>query len=261
MPDKYSDTASVIVVGGGPVGLTAAIALAEGGVSAILVGKRPGKQDNRTTALLASSVKALGVLGVWELCGTRAAPLKTMRIVDATGRLWRAPEVTFESAEIGLDAFGYNIENSHLIAALEQRARSLPKLRLVTDEVLRVTADSNGVTLLLKDDGTMHAPLAIGADGRGSSCRRAAGIAIDERRYPQAALTICLRHSRPHHASSTEFHTPTGPFTLVPLPGDRSSLVWVLDPAEADQLAVLDDAELAAKIEHASHTIHGKIED
>jgi 2-octaprenyl-6-methoxyphenol hydroxylase len=260
MPDKYSDSASAIVVGSGPAGLTAAISLAEGGVPTILVGKRPEKPDNRTTALLAGSVTALETLGVWQLCGAQAAPLRTMRIVDDTGRLWRAPEVKFEAREIDLDAFGYNIENGHLISALEQRARSLPGLRLIEDEVLNVRADDNAATLFLKSSGTLSAPLTIGADGRGSRCRSAAGIELDERRYPQVALTMCLKHSRPHHATSTEFHTSTGPFTLVPLPGDRSSLVWVLDPTGADQLALIDDAELAGKIEHASHSILGKIE-
>ena len=93
MPDKYGDggKAAAVVVGGGPAGLTAAIALAEGGISTVLGGKRPDRPDNRTTALLAGSVAALQTLGVWELCEAQAAPLRVMRIVDDTGRLWRAP--------------------------------------------------------------------------------------------------------------------------------------------------------------------------
>lgn len=259
MPDKYDDRAAAVVVGGGPAGLTAAIALAEGGVPTVLVGKRPAKPDNRTTALLADSVIALETLGVWELCAPQAAPLKVMRIVDDTGRLWRAPEVKFAATEIDLDAFGYNIENRHLVAALEQRARSLPGLRLVEDEVLSVVPDGNAVTIGFKDGGTLQASVVVGADGRKSMCRDAAGIGIDERSYPQVAITVCLKHSRPHNHTSTEFHTPSGPFTLVPLPGNRSSLVWVLDPADADDLAALDDAEFDDEIERASHSILGKI--
>lgn len=260
MPDKNSASAEAIVVGGGPAGLTAAIALAGGGIATILAGKRPAKPDNRTTALLAGSVTALETLGIWGGCAAQAAPLKTMRIVDDTGRLWRAPEVKFEAREIDLDAFGYNIENRHLIDALEHRAHSLPKLRLVEDEVASVVPASDAVIVSLKSGGTLRAPLTIGADGRKSMCRAAAGIKIEERTYPQVALTICLKHSRLHHDTSTEFHTPTGPFTLVPLPGNRSSLVWVLDPAVADEHATLDDVELASEIERASHSILGKIE-
>lgn len=254
MPDKYG----AIVVGGGPAGLTAAIALAQGGIRTVLAGKRPARTDNRTTALLAGSVTALETLGVWGLCEGQAAPLRVMRIVDDTGRLWRAPEVKFDAGEIDLDAFGYNIENRHLVDALETRARALPALRLIDDDVLAVTPDDGGVTVTLKAE-TLRAPLAIGADGRRSLCREAAGIGLDERSYPQVALTVSLSHSRPHRDASTEFHTPSGPFTLVPLPGDRSSLVWVLDPADAADLAALDDNELSAEIERAAHSILGKM--
>lgn len=261
MPDKNSVSAGAIVVGGGPAGLTAAVALAAGGISTVLVGKRPPTPDNRTTALLAGSVTALETLGVWGRCAAQAAPLRTMRIVDDTGRLWRAPEIKFEANEIDLDAFGYNIENRHLIEALEHRAHALSNLRLIEDEVTSVVSAGDEVIVSLDEGGgTLRAPLTIGADGRNSMCRGAAGIKIEERAYPQVALTTCLKHSRPHHDTSTEFHTPTGPFTLVPLPGDRSSLVWVLGPAAADERAALDDVALAAEIERASHSILGKIE-
>ncbi len=263
MPDKYGSSGekpAAIVVGGGPAGLTAAIMLAQAGIATVLVGKRSERPDNRTTALFVGSVTALSTLGVWPLCVAQAAPLKVMRIVDDTGRLWRAPEVKFAADEIDLEAFGYNIENRHLVAALEQRARALPALRLVEDEVRELAPGAETVAITLASGDTLHVPLVIGADGRRSLCRAAAGIGMDERKYRQVALTVCLRHGRPHRDASTEFHTPSGPFTLVPLPGMRSSLVWVLDPDEAEEIAALDDADLSAEIERASHSILGKIE-
>jgi 2-octaprenyl-6-methoxyphenol hydroxylase len=99
----------------------------------------------------------------------------------------------------------------------------------------------------------------IGADGRRSLCRTAAGIESDSHRYPQTALTFNLSHTRPHHDTSTEFHTESGPFTLVPLPGERSSLVCVVNPGDAERIAALDDSGLNAEIERRSHSLLGKI--
>jgi 2-octaprenyl-6-methoxyphenol hydroxylase len=254
-----TDRTEAIIVGGGPAGLTAAVALASAGVPTALVGRKPLSADNRTTALLASSVSALDILGVWPNCRGHVAPLRRLRIVDDTGRLWRAPEVAFSCEEIGLEAFGYNIENRHLVAALEQRAAELPLLRLIDDDVLRVTAAADHVLVETKNTGAFTAPLAIGADGRRSLCRAAAPIDTSERRTPQTALTVCFGHSRQHNDTSTEFHTVTGQFTLVPLPGKRSSLVWVLRPGKAQAMAALDDAELSAEIERAAHSILGKV--
>ena len=105
-----------------------------------------------------------------------------------------------------------------------------------------------------------NAKLAIGADGARSVCRAAAGITTRRRAYPQTALTFNLGHRRPHHDTSTEFHTETGPFTLVPLPGRRSSLVFVVDPAEVAGLAALSDTDMAEEIERRSHSILGRVE-
>jgi len=103
-------------------------------------------------------------------------------------------------------------------------------------------------------------PGQVGADGRKSLCRQAAGIATDRRDYPQSALTLNLAHARPHNGISTEFHTESGPFTLVPLPGLRSSLVCVTEPDEAERLAALDAAALSAEIERRAHSILGKVQ-
>jgi 2-octaprenyl-6-methoxyphenol hydroxylase len=251
-------TVEVAIVGGGPAGLTAAIALAEAGIETALIARRPAP-DHRTTALLASSVTALNTLGVWDGCAAEAAPLRVMRIVDATARLIRAPEVCFAAAEIGLDTFGHNIENRHLMAALDARAEKLASLTRIEDEAQAVETTDSGVTVSLKSGNRIAARLVIGADGRRSLCRTAAGIESDGRAYPQTALTFNLAHTRPHHDTSTEFHTESGPFTLVPLPGKRSSLVCVVEPAEAARIAALDDGGLNDEIERRSHSILGKV--
>jgi 2-octaprenyl-6-methoxyphenol hydroxylase len=252
-----SDTfgAQVAVVGGGPAGLVAAIALATAGVDTLLIAP-PAEPDHRTTALLAGSVTALETLGVWPACVVHAAPLRKIRLIDDTQRLIRAPEVLFAAAEIGLDAFGHNIENRHLIAALEAHVCAL-KLPRIAGAALSVASDPGGVTIKYAG-GEARVKLVIGADGRRSLCRAAAGIGTNSRRtYPQTALTLNLAHARPHDDTSTEFHTESGPFTLVPLPGRRSSLVCVLDPAQAAELAAMNDTELSHEIERRAHSLLG----
>ncbi len=252
-------TAEVVVVGGGPAGLTAAIALAATGVETVLVHRAP-LPDHRTTALLSGSVAALTALGVWARCREHAAPLRVMRIVDGTARLLRAPEVAFDASEIGLEAFGYNIENRHLLAALAARSRELAALTPVAADAQAVEIGEDGVAVRCSDGSIISARLAVGADGRRSLCRIAAGIETDRHSYPQVALTCNLAHGRPHRDTSTEFHTEAGPFTLVPLPGRRSSLVFVTNPLEAPVLAALSDDDLSEEIERRSHSILGKIE-
>jgi 2-octaprenyl-6-methoxyphenol hydroxylase len=248
----------VAVIGAGPAGLTAAVALAGAGQPTTLVAGRP-KPDNRTTALLASSITALDTIGVWCGCRPSAAPLRTLRIVDCTRRLWRAPEIKFSASEIGLEAFGWNIENRHLVAALAARARALPNLLWIDDAACSIVPADQSVTVALTCGDKIVASLVVGADGQNSLCREAARIDTIGWSYPQTALTLNLGHTRPHHDASTEFHTESGPFTFVPLPGLRSSLVAVVAPREVARWELDDPAVLAETIEQRSHSILGKV--
>jgi 2-octaprenyl-6-methoxyphenol hydroxylase len=249
----------VAVIGGGPAGLAAAIALAQSGANTALIARSAPYADNRTTALLGGSVDLLQQLQVWPRCEDKAAALRAMRLVDDTGRLIRAPEVRFSSDEIGLDAFGYNIENRLLMIALEDRAAELSGLARFDDEADTVTAEEAEIAVGTGRGEQLSARLVVGADGRQSLCREAAGIAVRRREFNQAALTFNIRHSRPHRDISTEFHTPQGPCVLVPLPGDRCSVVWVAAPKEAERLLALSDDELSEAVEKQSHSILGRI--
>jgi 2-octaprenyl-6-methoxyphenol hydroxylase len=249
-----------VVVGGGPTGLAAAIALAQAGARAALVARRVPYADNRTSALLDGSIDFLEALEVWPHCRDRAAELRMMRLVDDTGRLIRAPEVRFSCEEIGLDVFGYNIENRVLVAALEQRAAALANLTRCDDEATAIGIEGEMVRLELGSGQGLTARLAIGADGRHSLCREAAGIGVQRRELGQAALTFNVSHSRAHRNISTEFHTARGPCVFVPLPGNRSSVVWVSTPKEAERLMALNDDELSAAAEVQSKSILGRLQ-
>ncbi len=249
---------SILVAGGGPVGLAAALLLDRPPHRVTLVAPPRHGDDRRTSALMAGSISLLERLGIWEQLRADAAPLRTLRIVDGTRRLIRAPEVAFDASEIGLDAFGYNILNATLVPALEaglaaSRVRRLPHL-IETVDFGEGTAKAS-----LSDGSTIAASLIIAADGRNSRVRDAAGISTQTWRYNQSALVLNIRHTAPHLDTSTEFHTEEGPFTLVPIPGNRSSLVWVGRPAETHRRAALSDAELAAAIEARSASILGAV--
>jgi 2-octaprenyl-6-methoxyphenol hydroxylase len=253
------DVYHVAVIGGGPAGLAAAIAVAQTGARTALIAGRMPYGDNRTTALLGGSVDFLAQLDVWRRCEADAAALQTMRLVDDTGRLIRASEVRFSSPEIGLDAFGYNIENRVLMEALEARAAELANLVRFDDEADQVDNHVGCRLIRTRRGQSLSALLVVGADGRHSLCRQAAGIAVNRRDLNQAALTFNVIHTRPHQNISTEFHTPQGPCVLVPLPGDRSSVVWVMNPDEAGHKMALGDAELSAAAERQSHSILGRL--
>jgi 2-octaprenyl-6-methoxyphenol hydroxylase len=237
----------IAVVGAGPAGLAAAIALRQSGWNVVCAGPAPSpdKPDRRTTALLGGSVRFLDGLGLWSAIREHAAPLRTLRIIDRTGRLFRAPDTGFSAAEIGEDAFGYNIPNETLTCAL---MTALGEAFLPTPAVTGLSAGGESVRLDLSEGRFLRARLAVGADGRNSLCREAAGIAARSWSYPQTAVVANFRHVRPHGGDCVEMHFPAGPFTVVPLPGDWSSLVWVERPEVASRLMALDAGAFAAAI-------------
>jgi len=255
-----STSVEVAVIGGGPAGLTAAIALASAGIETAVVSRRSTEVDNRTTALLVTSVAALTALDVWETCAQHAAALRRLRLIDDTKRLLRAPEVLFDAAEIGLDAFGFNIENQHLLAALEARiAQQGARLTRIDDIARHIVIGDAQARVELSGGATIAARLLVAADGARSLCRQVAGIPVRCETHPQAALTVNFCHTRPHRDTSTEFHTESGPVTQVPLKSARSSLVYVVRPHEADRLTRLDGPTLSDLVEQRLHSILGTV--
>lgn len=247
----------IAVVGGGLAGLLAACRLAADQHSVALVAP-PRRADRRTTALLGASIEALRGLGLWPVLEPLSQPLRAIRIVDGTDRLIRAPEVTFDARDVGLDTLGYNIPNEPLLAALEAKAADLNVVQ-IAQSVTAIDTAASMATVATDGQEQVAAQLVVAADGQRSSCRDLAGIGMERIETGQVALVCNFSHSEPHDDISTEFHTETGPFTLVPLGQGRSALVWVTDAETAAQAQQLDGESLAELIFDKSHTILGTI--
>ncbi len=248
----------VVVVGGGPSGRIAALAIARMGLSTALVAPFSAPSDERTTALWQKSLDLLKDLGVWGAIEPNAERLKKMRMIDGSRRLIRAPETVFDSVELGVEEFGYNIINAELNDVLAKACSAETNLVCIDDFASSAQFNDRCAEITTKSGVIIKAALAVAADGRNSMLRSAAGIEVKRWSYPQTALVLNLEHTQPHQGISTEFHTPTGPFTLVPLPGNKSSLVCVETEDVAERLKTMDKGLLARELELRACSVLGK---
>jgi 2-octaprenyl-6-methoxyphenol hydroxylase len=248
----------IAVIGTGPTGLVAALLLAQADYSLALIGPEPVSGDGRTTAIMQPGLELVAPFGLDPATIEDATPLRTMRIIDGTARLIRSPVVTFHASEIGQSSFGHNIPNRALNAALWHAVTNTERVHWMNGLAQDIALEHDHARIRT-EAGTVHCRLAVGADGRDSLTRQTAGIAVSHHAYPQTAIVCAFSHSRGHGNVSTEFHTESGPCTLVPLAGNRSSVVWVVDPAQVDALMHLDEDQFALQLEQRVQSILGKL--
>lgn len=263
-------TTDILISGGGVAGLTAAAGFGTAGFSVLLVDPAPPvtnadhkDADLRTTAFLQPSRDFLEKAGLWSRLAPHAAPLQIMRIVDTMSD---HPVVAdFDAAEIGDDPFGWNLPNWLLRREMLARLEELPNVTVRTGvgfaEMLARTAH---VLARLSDGSQIEAKLVIGADGRNSPVRDAAGIGVKTTRFGQSALTFAVTHEEPHNNISTEVHRSGGPFTLVPLPDHEgkpcSAVVWMDHGAATQEHQKMSEAEFNAAITARSANLYGPLE-
>lgn len=257
----------VLISGGGTPGLALALILARAGLSVGIIDPAPlsqfklGKPDGRTAALMQSAIDTLKRTGVWDDAVPHGAPLRTLRIIDdSTGVRRQQIETDFPAADIHLEYFGINMPNNILRTLLAQAAHTHKNITLHDQLTLRdFTTDDFGVNATLSHGKDLRARLLAGADGRQSLVRSHSSIAVWQRDYGQKAMTCLISHSLPHDDISTEFHRPGGPFTLVPLPGNTSSVVWVEKDQDADHFMRLRQQDFTQALQDRTDGRLGQI--
>jgi 2-octaprenyl-6-methoxyphenol hydroxylase len=259
--------ADVIILGGGLVGLTLAIALDRHGLSTIVVDPAdPATQiapsyDGRATAVSSSSWRMLEAIGVAERLEGVTCAIRAIRVSEGV----KPGGIAFEPAPDD-DPLGIMVENRLLRAALRETALAAQRLALLMPaRPADVVRDGAGVRVALADGRLLGAPLLIGAEGRNSPTRAAAGIAVAQWRYDHVAIVATISHERPHEATAYEIFYPSGPFAILPmLAGEdgrpRSAIVWSVKARDAAPTLGLPDRALAHEIEKRMGGFLGAIE-
>jgi 2-octaprenyl-6-methoxyphenol hydroxylase len=243
---------SALIVGGGLAGLSLALALAREGVAATLVDPAPAPRgagfDGRAYALAHASVRLLRNLGVWPALAAEAQPILAVKVAD--GRPGEPPSplhLAFDAAEIEEGPLGHMVEDRHLRPTLEAAVeaagvRLLRGARVVAQEVGPAWAVAR-----LEDGRRIAAALIVGCDGRDGGTARRAGIRRLGHAYGQTAITCAVAHERPHRGTAHQLFLPSGPLAVLPLRGERSSIVWSERTARAEWLLGLpEDGFMAA---------------
>jgi 2-octaprenyl-6-methoxyphenol hydroxylase len=244
--------ADVIILGGGLVGLTLAIALDRHGLSSVVVDPADPEKtltphyDGRATAVATASWRMLEAIGVGERLEGQGCPIQSIRVSDGL----EPDGLVFDPAK-GDDPLGRMFENRLLRAALRESALAAERIELnMPARPAEVVRDGTSVRVALEDGRLLEAPLLIGAEGRGSPTREAARIPVARWRYDHVAIIATVTHGRGHGNVAYEIFYPTGPFAILPmLPGNRSAIVWSVKADDAPATLDLPDRALAAEIE------------
>jgi len=248
-------TAEVAIGGGGMVGLSLGLALARGGLSVVVADPiaPPEAQaqsfDGRVSALSFASVRMFRALGLWDELGREAQPINDILVTDA--RLGGAPSpfsLHFDHAELGTP-LGTIVENRAIRRALFAAAAKTPGLVLIAPASLdAIDVSPGGVSASLSDGTRVEARLAVAADGRESALRAAMGIGVVRWAYPQVGIVATVHHDEPHNGVAYEHFLPSGPFAILPMTGNRSSLVWTEREEIAARMMGLGQAEFDQEI-------------
>ena len=258
--------AEILIVGGGMIGLSLAVALGGAGLRVVVVDREdPSRHvddafDGRSSAIAWGSRQALAGIGLWPLLEAEAQPILDIRVSD--GHVGRRPSGLFlhyDHHEVGRP-FGHIVENRVIRRALLALVGRLPEVTHLAPAGLgRIERQAARVRATLADGRDISAELVIAADGRESALRTETGIRVARWNYPQTSIAATVEHDEPHHGVAHEHFLPSGPFAMLPMTGNRSSIVWTERSDLAKAILDLDDEEFSAEIERRFGSTLGHI--
>lgn len=246
--------ADVIITGGGLNGPALALALAQAGLSVVVIDAQPARAraaaafDGRAYALAIASKRLLGAIGIWDRVAEETQPILEIKASD--GRPGEGPApffLQFDSAEIEEGPMGFMLEDRHLYSAfLDAMEAEAGITHLPATTVTAQEAGPAGITVTLSDGRQLTGRVLAGCDGRASGTAERAGIRRTGWGYGQTALVCAVEHEQPHHGIAQQFFMPSGPLAILPLKGNRSSIVWSETEEDARAIAALDDEDFLA---------------
>ncbi len=245
-----AETRDILIVGGGLNGSTLALAAAQAGLSVTLIDRlsietrADAEFDGRSYALASTSQRLLSALGLWGDLTGDAQPILEIKVTD--GRAGEGPSpfvLEFDHAEIEEGPMGYLVEDRHLRRVLLGAMAAEPRITQIAGaEVTDHAVDDTQATVTLDDRTQLTARAIVAADGQHSPTARRARIGRMAWEYGQTALVCAIAHEKPHHGIAHQFFMPPGPLAILPLTGNRSSIVWTESKARAADVQAMDAA-------------------
>ena len=245
----------VLIAGGGYIGLCPALALKQGAPSLAIAVVDPapagsGARDGRASAIAAAAKRMLGTLGIWDKIVDTSQPIHEMIVTDSRLRdAVRPVFLTFSGFVDDGEPFAHMVPNGALVGALSEACRDAGVELIAGDSVADFVTRASAVEAKLGSGRTISARLLVAADGARSRLRDLAGIRTVGWDYGQSGIVTTVQHERPHHGRAEEHFLPAGPFAILPLPGNRSSLVWSERTEHAERLVAADEFTFQLELE------------
>ncbi len=251
----------VLVIGAGPNGLAAALALGGSTLRSplnvtVIDARDPrafatGGLDTRGTAITKTTQRMLSALGLWEDLEPHAQEMRDVIVTDGEGGFGQRPELLSFATDDNQQAAASIVENRHIASALLATVDRSPAITLIANTGITQIKTDHGLAKVTTNSGVLiRASLVVAADGKASPTRQLLDIKVHGHAYQQTALGFSISHQRPHNGQAQEHFSPDGVFALLPLPDNRSSVVWGTSPAEAERLMALDEPEFLLELDH-----------